>query len=153
MPEPAVRHPGNTLVNVHYNEINPTFPPLFYLGASHLIDTNFAILGRGIDEEPYPQPDGLAMSDDYTGLTPDDEDGVLFGLPMIRDSSVPVTIVLNAPADCTLNAWVDFNGSGIWGDTLSEFIFVSSTLTPASTHSPLRFHLTRCWAPTMPGSV
>ena len=83
-------------------------------GARHL-ETG-PTLGTNRDEESDGRPDPNALGDDTNG-TPDDEDGVIFGSTIMvgqLDASVTVN-VQNAPAGAKLDAWIDFNGDGIWG--------------------------------------
>ena len=56
----------------------------------------------------------------------DDEDGVGLGGALIAGLSTNITVTANAA--CTLNAWMDFNGDGDWGDA-GEQIFAGEALT------------------------
>ncbi|MBN2474624.1 MAG: hypothetical protein JXB62_08445 [Pirellulales bacterium] len=101
---------------------DPTYPTLaINNGASHTIDPEF-FLGHAIDSEIDGQPDHNAMGDDTHGV--DDEDGVL--IPTLRTGQV-ATIEVTASADGLLDAWIDFNGNGSWGD-FNEQVFASVPL-------------------------
>ncbi len=84
-------------------------------GAHHLIVPGFS-LGPSIDSEPDGQPDMLASGDDQDIVFPptnDDEDGIVFKTAMLPGtlSCVDVTLTGNAGF---LDAWIDFNGDGVW---------------------------------------
>ncbi len=107
---------------------DPPYPTLAASGgANHVIVTNF-MLGTVIDAEADGQPNVPATGDDVA-LWPDDEDGVTFANPLIRGSNVAVNVFLTSWSGVgVLDAWVDFNGSGVWGDMVSENVFNLSPL-------------------------
>ncbi len=91
-------------------------------GANHLIDGT-TYLGGGVDSEPDGQQDPNALGDDNDGN--DDEDGVTFTSPIVPGQIATVDIV--ASVQGVLNAWIDFDGNGFWGDP-GEQIFIDFTL-------------------------
>jgi hypothetical protein len=98
-------------------------------GAHHRIVPGF-MLGNSIDPEPDGQPEPMAMGDDNDILYPpanDDEDGVVFTSPLI--SAQIATVNISASVNGLLNAWIDFNINGFWGDP-GEQIFFDIMLNP-----------------------
>lgn len=82
-------------------------------GARHRIVQGLR-LGNLIDAEPDGQPDTNALGDDNNN---DDEDGVTFASAVIpgRNSTVVVNVASTVP-QAFLDAWIDFNGNGLWTD-------------------------------------
>ncbi len=101
-------------------------------GARHKLGSGI-FLGASVDEEldgqPTGQPNGAA-GDDQMGSTPDDEDGVKFTSALVPGMMATVDVVASAPG--ILNAWIDFNFSGVW--QASERIFANVPLS-AGTNS------------------
>jgi len=93
-------------------------------GARHTI-VEGVCLGRGIDAEPDGKPGPAANGDDLNGTN--DEDGVVFTSTL--SSSEPTTIEVTASVQGYLNAWVDFNRDGSFGDK-GEQIFMDQLLAP-----------------------
>jgi len=89
-------------------------------GAKHIIGNYY--LGELIDSEFDGQPHIDALGDDNSGLN--DEDGIKFITPLIRAQEAKVEVTVNSPTEIHgyLNAWIDFDGDGIW-DSLNERIF------------------------------
>jgi len=107
---------------------DPTYPTLnASTGASHLLGST-VYLGTGVDAETDGQQSADANGDDTGVANPvigtltnnDDEDGVTFTSALIQGTTATVDVTANA--NCTLSAWVDFDGNGSWAD-LSEDIF------------------------------
>jgi hypothetical protein len=98
---------------------DPTYPTLAVNNGARHQFLNGYFLGNSIDTEPDGQPDPLALGDDNNGI--DDEDGVVFNLPIIPGNWANVTVTASAPG--ILNAWIDLNFNGTWGDP-GEHIFV-----------------------------
>jgi VCBS repeat protein/GEVED domain-containing protein len=74
-----------------------------------------ATLGSVRDWENNGVPSADADGDDNGG-TIDDEDGVAFGSIQVGQTDAVVTVnVRNTRASARLDAWIDFNGDGIWG--------------------------------------
>ncbi|MCK5147239.1 T9SS type A sorting domain-containing protein [bacterium] len=92
-------------------------------GAYHLI-TQGVYLGSKIDAEQDGQPDTQAKGDDNDGT--DDEDGVNFTSSLVIGSTAYVTVT--ASVQGYLNAWIDFNRDGDWGDA-GEQIFNNRALS------------------------
>ncbi|MBN2000989.1 T9SS type A sorting domain-containing protein, partial [candidate division KSB1 bacterium] len=104
---------------------DPSFPTyLSNNGARHAIDP-LLYLGSQIDDEPDGQPDNAASGDDMHGL--DDEDGVVFNTPLYLGDTVKLTVTTSDSG--VLNAWIDFNNNGSWGDA-GEQVFVNQQLGP-----------------------
>jgi hypothetical protein len=92
---------------------DPPYPTLLASdGARHQISGGL-FLGSSVDGENDGSPDPQALGDNRSGQ-PNDEDGVTVATPLRRGKSGQVTVV--ASADGILNAWIDFNGNGSWGD-------------------------------------
>lgn len=100
---------------------DPNYPTLFINdGARHILD-GVTYLGLGSDPDLNGQPDPIAMGDDNNGI--DDEDGVTlnsFSLPWTPGGIVWLDIV--ASANGIVNAWVDFDANGYWGDPGEQII-------------------------------
>ena len=77
-----------------------------------------------MDADSDGQPNATASGDDLAGAVPDDEDGVVFASLLGAGSTA--TVDVTASAGGLLNAWVDFDGDGIFGP--SEQIFTDFTL-------------------------
>lgn len=101
-------------------------------GARHLIVTGAPWFGESPggpdpdlpDAETDGQPHPQALGDDFAGLSPDDEDGVIFASPLITGQAG--LIMLKLPLAGQVDAWIDFNGDGAW--SAGEQIF-SGVLT------------------------
>jgi hypothetical protein len=65
-----------------------------------------------VDYEDDGQPNPTATGDD--NYDTDDEDGVTFVGSLTAGN--PATVQVTAPKPGYLNAWVDFNADGDWGD-------------------------------------
>ncbi|MHC4799538.1 MAG: GEVED domain-containing protein [Planctomycetota bacterium] len=77
-------------------------------GPNHIIGN--LRMGANIDPENDGKPSAGAVDDDNTG-TPDDEDGVT--IPALLEGRTD-NIVVNASAAGLLDAWIDFNGNGVF---------------------------------------
>ena len=99
-------------------------------GARHSVNPEFC-LGTTIDEEPDGQPSGDARGDDSNPATKDDEDGLELLRPLApgETSTVRVTCTMGAEETGRLNAWIDFNGNGAFGDE-GEQIFTEQPVGP-----------------------
>ena len=96
-------------------------------GASHLIGGDVSpFMGKCVDAEGDGQQSVGAVGDD-TGASSttigscaqanDDEDGVTIGTLTPGSTTATATIDMSAsPADCKINAWIDFNIDGDWAD-------------------------------------
>ena len=103
---------------------DPTYPTLLASdGARHIIDA-VTFMGASIDADADGQPHPNALGDDNDGN--DDEDGVTFTSPVYLGQSATVDVI--ASVDGVLNAWMDFDGNGSWGDP-GEQIFTDVPLT------------------------
>jgi len=97
---------------------DPTYPVLLASnGARHTIVSGFR-LGGSIDGEADGQPSAGATGDDTNGT--DDEDGVTLPSSIVPGTTAYVTV--NASSAGKLDAWIDFNDDGDWGDA-NEKIF------------------------------
>ncbi len=107
---------------------DPSYPTLVLSdGARHILD-GITFLGAGVDPEPDGQPDPNALGDDNDGN--DDEDGVVISpFTPIWTPGGSVWLDITASANGYLNAWVDYNANGSWGDG-SEQIFINQPLSP-----------------------
>lgn len=84
-------------------------------------------LGAALDAEPDGQPSPGADGDDTDGS--DDEDGIVFVTPLVPGQSASVDVT--ASGNGFLNAWLDFNGDGDWGDG-GEAIFTNEPVSLGS---------------------
>jgi len=107
-----------------------TYPTLLASnGARHNITINGVFLGMQIDGESDGQPNADATGDDADGN--DDEDGISFTTPFTIGESICFDVT--ASGDGYLNAWIDFNSDGDWGDS-GEHIFTDYQLTSGTTN-------------------
>lgn len=109
--------------------------------ANHAIDPLDAVyLGACVDFETNGQPnaaatgDDLAAGSDRVGLCFDDEDGVSFPGPIAACTNAAVNVT--ASAGSRLDAFVDFNADGDFGDP-GEQIFADQALLAGA--NPLNF--------------
>ena len=93
---------------------DPKYPTLLANnGARHIYWPNGPFMGMGVDTEPDGQPGPLALGDDNNAT--DDEDGVTIHGPWVIGQTARFSVDMrSSPADCNLNAWVDFNANGSW---------------------------------------
>jgi len=82
-------------------------------GACHQISHGF-FLGSGIDADPDGQPHASADGDNADGDTINDEDGVTFLTQLV--SGLTAYVVVNASQAGYLDAWIDYDLDGSWGD-------------------------------------
>lgn len=100
---------------------DPPYPTLVANdGARHQAFSSTLMLGEQRDTEPDGQPTANADGDDTTG-TPDDEDGITFTSAVAPGADATVNVVVSGGPG-VLNAWIDFNADGDWGDA-GEQIF------------------------------
>ena len=93
---------------------DPTFATLLASdGARHTITDGALRLGSALDAETDGQPTATADGDDLA-LT-DDDDGVTFDGTFAPGQSGSATVTASAAG--LLDAWVDWNNDGDWGDT------------------------------------
>ena len=103
--------------------------PQPYPTASHDIVPGFHLGGR-VDPEPTSQViDVNALGDDQLG-GPDDEDGVATSRTLVTGTNHNITIT-SANAGF-VDAWVDFDANGVWGDSPGEQIFTSQLVNPGT---------------------
>lgn len=55
----------------------------------------------------------------------DDEDGVSFADPFVPGATATFAVVAGGPSACTLDAWVDWDRNGVFGDSAGEQIATS----------------------------
>jgi hypothetical protein len=111
--------------------LSPAYPTLLAKdGARHVILSGFS-LGPNIDSETDALISADATGDDKNGAV-DDEDGVEFVTnPLIAGQPATVRVTLNSAAGTAgrLDAFIDFNGDGVW--TLpGERVFTAQLLVP-----------------------
>jgi hypothetical protein len=97
-------------------------------GARHAINPKF-VLGRLIDGEPDGQPSADARGDDGPPGAASDEDGVKFLDPLVPGTTVRVEVIASDRG--ILDAWIDFNQNGSWGDS-GEHVFARVTVGAAA---------------------
>lgn len=109
-------------------------------GAFHRVDVaGSPYLGACVDADAGFNQDVLASQDDTTGFGPvfgtcaggDDEDGVTFTGPFTPGSNASFTVTAGSANACSLDAWVDWNGNGVFEP--SEQIATSVNVTGAPT--------------------
>ncbi len=93
-------------------------------GAAHAVTAD-VFLGSHRDSETDGQPDPLALGDDNQG-SQDDEDGILFMMPLVPGTLAGVQAIASVPG--YLNAWFDWNRDGDWADD-DEHVFIDRQLT------------------------
>ncbi len=102
---------------------DPSYPTMAdSSGASHTIVDGFH-LGANIDAEANGQPSSDAQGDNRQGLY--DEDGIFFITPLMPGQQATVEVA--ASADGLLDAWIDFDADGGWGQA-SDRIFASQPI-------------------------
>ena len=107
---------------------DPTYPTLSVSnGANHIIVSGFS-LGLSVDYEVDGQPSNNALGDDNDGN--DDEDGVT--IPVLVTGQQALINVEVSGTGGIVEAWIDFNGDGIWQHP-GEQIFAG--FLNAGTHS------------------
>jgi hypothetical protein len=113
-----------------------SYPTLLSQDGARHIFTNTFCLGRLVDGEVDGQPDLDAKGDDSNPAGSDDEDGVTFTSGIVPGGIATVEVFLTgsgpagAPAGI-LNAWLDFNHDGDWGDS-GDQIFNNQALVPGA---------------------
>ncbi|HEX2253900.1 MAG TPA: IPTL-CTERM sorting domain-containing protein [Thermoanaerobaculia bacterium] len=104
-------------------------------GAYHLLAVGGPVLGACVDADTGSAQDTAATADDLapagatfgTCATPgDDEDGVVMPGTVVPGGTAPFTVT--ATGSCLLDAWVDWNRSGVFGDSAGEQITASLAL-------------------------
>ena len=91
--------------------------PVTFLAPSHaIVATPTVYLGTTApDSETFTQSDVTATGDDLAGT--DDEDGV--ALPLLTQGTI-VTITVDVTGNGFLQAWMDFNGNGLFETNVLE---------------------------------
>ncbi len=121
-----------------------TFGTLLPGGAVHGTDPNVALyLGNCVDTEGDGQPSLGADGDDTMlgssriGDCVDDEDGITFNGMLVRGMTGSLTATASVPTAGLLDAWIDFNGNGVF-DHPAEHLFggVSQALSTGSNSLP-----------------
>jgi len=106
--------------------------PISYGSASHDIlfaTGNYVYMGAAVDNEIANQPSSDATGDDINGI--DDEDGVTFPT-FIHGNTVNISVVtVVSPGLGVLNAWIDWNGDGDFGEA-NEKVTVPDVFISAS---------------------
>jgi uncharacterized repeat protein (TIGR01451 family) len=108
-------------------------------GAAHLLGVpNAPWLGACVDADDGLHQNVGANADDQTTsdftvgtcLVPgDDEDGVAFSGPFIPGGTAAFGVTAGGPTACVLDAWVDWNQDGIFGDSPGEQIATDVTVS------------------------
>jgi len=134
------------------------------LGAFHRVAVpNAPYLGSCVDADGGFNQDVGASQDDAGGFgtvvgtcaNGDDEDGVSFTGPFTPGGTASFSVTAGGPSACALNAWVDWNGNGVFGDIAGEQIAnnvnvaagpptVLSPAVPASAVPGLTYARFRC---------
>jgi uncharacterized repeat protein (TIGR01451 family) len=117
-------------------------------GPSHLLGVlNAPWLGACVDaDNGFNQNVQATADDNATSMTTfgtcavpgHDEDGVTFTGPFVPGSAATFTVTAGGGSACILNAWVDWNRDGVFGDSPGEQIATDLTvpLGPPTTLSP-----------------
>ena len=126
-----------TLAALDLGDAPDTYGTLLPTGAQHVVSAGTGLyLGACVDTDADGQPNAGADGDDVnpglatagTCVGNDDEDGVTLPLLVACDS---VTVTVNAASAGVLDAWIDFNGSGIF--EAGEKVFDSQGVSAGST--------------------
>ncbi|MFC1568929.1 GEVED domain-containing protein [bacterium] len=108
---------------------DPTYPTLLASnGARHLTNSTL-YLGSTIDSELDGLTSTIADGDDQDGS--DDEDGVNMSPFIAPGQTVPITVTTSAAG--VVNAWLDFNLNGDWGDAGEHIIAAQPVVAGANT--------------------
>ena len=108
---------------------DPTYSTLLASnGARHVIDSTL-YLGSTIDGEPDGLTSILADGDDQDSSN--DEDGVILSPFIAPGQTVPITVVASGAG--TVNAWLDFNINGDWGDAGEHIITAQPVIAGTNT--------------------
>ncbi len=88
-------------------------------------------LGVAVDADNDGRPTQQADGDD-TDASPNDEDGVRFVTSLVAtdEFATTATVVVEASEVARLDAWIDFDGNGVW-ESPEEQMFASIELAPA----------------------
>ncbi len=115
-------------------------------GAAHLLGVvNAPYLGscvdadNGFNQNTAATGDDLASSDLVIGTCAapgDDENGVTFTGPFMPGSTASFTVTSGGPTACVLDAWVDWNRDGVFGDSAGEQIATDVTVATSTVLSP-----------------
>jgi hypothetical protein len=103
--------------------------PASYGDASHGITAGLFLGVTAPDVEAASQPNATATGDDAAGI--DDEDGVSLTAPLGRGTSASLTVNVTNTTSGTafLQAFMDFNGDGDFGDAGEQFV-VNRAVSP-----------------------
>jgi hypothetical protein len=102
--------PGQLNGELDWGDAPAPYPTLAADGGAVHVIANGIYLGAMCDPEGDGQPGPMALGDDNNGMA--DEDGVAFTTLQQGAASV-VSVVASAPG--YINAFLDFNGDGVWG--------------------------------------
>src|SRR5882724_3421977 len=120
-------------------------------GPFHLLGVpNAPFLGACVDADSGFNQNPAATGDDLaasaltvgtcanTGGVGHDEDGVTFTGPFVPGGTATFNVTAGGPVACILNAWVDWNQDGIFGNSAGEQIATDLTVPtgPATTLTP-----------------
>lgn len=117
-------------------------------GPHHLLGVqNAPYLGQCVDDDGgfhqnvAANADDLAAGGNVTGTCAngDDEDGVTFSGSFTPGATATFNITAGGPTQCLLDAWVDWNQNGIFGD--SGELIASSLSVPNGAPTPLNVNV------------
>ncbi len=94
-----------------------------FLGACVDADTGFVASPTATGDDSAPS--ALVVGSCAGG---DDEDGVAFSGPFVPGGEANFSLVAGGPAPCLLDAWVDWNRTGVFGDAPGEQIAASEAV-------------------------
>jgi len=119
-------------------------------GARHTLNPVSPFLGNCVDADSGAIANGAATADNLStgfstfgtcSIAGDDEDSVVVSArpsPNVVSTSLQITMTAASPADCILNAWIDFNQNGDFTDS-GEQIATEMTLLSGSGSTSLNF--------------
>lgn len=127
---------GRLLLAADFGDAPDPYPTLLAdNGARHEIGG--PIMGTAADAELNGFPSPGASGDDINGV--DDEDGVTFGALRVGQVDAVATVnVALAPAGAYVDAWIDFNGDGLWSDANERIAYRTLVVEGANT---IAFHV------------
>ncbi len=104
---------GSGSGGVDFGDAPNSYQTLLPAGASHALGSGL-LLGSLVDPEADGQPGNNATGDDGDGTN--DDDGVLQIAAAIATTAAATTssFLVTASADAKLDAWIDFNGNGLF---------------------------------------
>jgi uncharacterized repeat protein (TIGR01451 family) len=127
---------GATLGPGSYNTTALHNGPHHLLGVANAPFLGFCVdADTGFNQDPLAQSDDLTPSGTVIGACQNggkDEDGVVFTGPFTPGGVATFTVTAGGPVPCVLNAWVDWNRDGTFGNSPGEQIASDLLVAPGT---------------------